>query len=249
MGVAVKSPGRIAREEREKMLRLKHKLDNRITTVRFGKESLDAGDYTGAIRRFTDYFNTLAELKKRDDYFELRVSDFDPKKDMTELLMISHIFFEMARIYDAIPKFQSEFKKCLDQFVRFSVNQPYQVLNSELIRKSIKKSRFKNMDDFRSAYQQIFIQSKKCYIVTYCFDTNHQITHEYRLFKTWLLKFQIGFFLVRFYYLLSSNLIQRWENSFILKSLGNYLFKPLLILFSKTLLRPIIERCKSSQKS
>ncbi len=247
MTAALKSPGRVAREEREKMLLLKHKVENRITTVRFAKESLDAGDYSGAIKRFSDYLNTLTELKKCDDYYQLKVSHFDSKKDMTELLMISHIFFEMARIYDAIPRFQGEFKKCLDQFVHFSVNQPYQVVNSELIRKYLKKSAFKNQEEFRGAYQQIFIQSKKCYIVTYCFDNYHPITQEYRLFKQWLLGHELGFVLVRIYYLISSAAIHKWEHNWFLKVSGKYLIKPSLLLFSKTLLRPIISKCKSSQ--
>ncbi len=247
MGAAFKSPGRIAREEREKMLMLKHKVDNRITTVRFGKESLDAGDYSGAIKRFSEYLNTVSEFKKTEHYFQLKVSHFDPRKDLTEMLMISHIFFEMARIYDAIPRFQSEFKKCLDQFVHFSVNQPYQVLNSELVRKYLKKSSFKNPDDFRNAYQQIFIQSKKCYIVTFCFDTDHEITQNYRKIKPLLLKSKLGFSLVRIYYIFSSKIVEKYQHSYWLIFLSKIFIAPTLLMFSKTLVRPIINKCKLSQ--
>jgi hypothetical protein len=154
---------KVTRDEREKILRLKHKYENRITVAKHGKECLDAGDYGNALKKFIDYFLILVELKEVKDIYELKVHMFDPKKDLTELLMISHIFFEMARMYDAVPKFQEDSKKCLDQFVHFSANQPFQVVNSEMVRKYLKKSVFKNPEVFRSAYQQIFVQSKKCY--------------------------------------------------------------------------------------
>jgi hypothetical protein len=247
MGAAFKSPGRVAREEREKMLLLKHKVDNRITTARFGKESLDAGDYAGAVKRFNEYLTTIAEYKKVDDFYQLKVSHFDNKRDLTEMLLISHIFFEMARIYDAIPRFNGEFKKCLGLFVHFSVNQPYQVVNSELVRKYLKKSTFKNPDDFRNAYQQIFIQSKKCYIVTYCYESEHHITEDYRLFKSWLLKSDFGFELVNTYYRFSSSVINKWSDSPFLKISGKYFLKPMLMIFAKTLLQPIINQCKLSR--
>jgi hypothetical protein len=243
MGKQAKSAGRAAREERERKLLLKHKLSNRITTVRYGKESLSVGDYSGAIKRFKEYLSVIAEFKQVEDAYDLKVSHFDPKRDVTELLMISHIFFEMARIYDAIPKFQDDFKRCLDQFVNFSVNQPFQVVNSELVRKYLKKNVLKHPERFRLAHQQIFVKSKKCYVVTFCYGDNHLITHEYRKFKDWLLEYRWGQELVRFYYLTSSKYVPTWQNKPYMHVFGTYIVKPLLLLFSKTLLPLIIPKC------
>lgn len=233
--------GRQAREERERLIILKHKYDNRITITRFGKEFLDAGDYGNALAKFTEYMQIMAEYKKAKDLYHLKPSHFDPKKDITEMLMISHLFFEMARIYDAVPKFAEDAKKCLDQFVAFTVNQPYQVVNSEKIRKHLKKSIFKNPEAFRNAYQQIYVQSKKCYIVTFCFGDNHPVTNEYRKFKDKLLESRIGCELVRLYYKKSSVIVPRWENSPVMHFIGTCLIKPVLALFSKTLLKLIIK--------
>lgn len=238
--MAAKS-GREAREEREKMLILKHKFENRITITKIGKEALDNGDYGTALQRFVEYMQVMSDVKKTKDFYGLKPGHFDPNKDVTEMLMISHIFFEMARIYDAVPKFQDDSKKCLEQFVIFSANQPYQVVNSELIRKHLKKSVFKNADTFRAAYEQIYVQSKKCYVVTFCYGTNHDITNQYRDLKNVLLDSKLGREFVRIYYTHSSEIVPKWENSKLMHAFARIIIKPMLLLFSKTLLRLIIK--------
>lgn len=233
--------GREAREEREKMLILKHKFENRITITKIGKEALDNGDYATALQRFVEYMTVMSDVKKTKDLYGLKPGHFDPNKDVTEMLMISHIFFEMARIYDAVPKFQEDSKKCLEQFVTFSANQPYQVVNSELIRKHLKKSVFKNADLFRASYEQIYVQSKKCYVVTFCYGTNHDITNQYRELKNVLLDSSFGRELVRIYYTHSSEIVPKWEKSKLMRAFAGIVIKPMLLLFSKTLLRLIIK--------
>lgn len=233
--------GRQAREEREKMLVLKHKFENRITIAKHGKESLDAGDYSGALQKFAEYMQIMADIKKVSNVYALRPAHFDPKRDVTEMLMISHVYFEMARIYDAVPKFAEESKKCLEQFVIFSANQPFQVVNSELIRKHLKKSVFKNADVFRWAYEQIYVQSKKCYVVTFCYGDSHPVTQEFRNFKDWLLESHSGRELVRLYYCYSSRIVPAWQNSPAMHFITKVLFRPMLLLFSKTLLKLIMK--------
>lgn len=236
----ISKSGKQAREEREKVLVLKHKYENRITIAKFGKQSLDAGDYSSALHKFVEYMQIMAEIKKVKDHYSLKPGHFE-KREVTELLMMSHIFFEMARIYDAVPKFHEESKKCLDQFVTFSANQPFQVVNSELIRKHLKKSVFKNTDAFRAAHEQIYVQSKKCYIVTFCYGTDHELTRDYREFKDWLLESYAGRELVRLYYKNSSVMVGKWEKSPAMHLFARIILKPSLLLLSKTLLRFIIK--------
>lgn len=234
--------GRTAREEREKRLLLKHKFENRITVARFGNESREIKDFAGAIRKFTDYLQVISEVKGVQDIYSIKPSQFDSKKDVTEMLMISHIYFEMAKMYDAVPKFHDESKRCLDQFVLFSVNQPFQVINSELMRKHLKKTLFKNPEAFRNAYVQIFVQSKKCYVVTFCLGTHHPVTQEFRALKDLLLDYRLGQELVRTYYKYSSVAVERWEGKRFMTFTGQWLIRPLLLLFSKTFLRSILSR-------
>lgn len=238
--MAVTKSSKQAREEREKKLVLKHKYENRITIAKFGKECLDNGDYAGALHKFNEYMQIMAEVKNVKDKYFLKPAHFE-KKDVTELLMMSHVFFEMARIYDAVPKFHEDSKRCLDQFVNFSANQPFQVVNSELIRKHLKKSVFKNHDVFRAAHEQIYVQSKKCYVVTFCYGNDHAVTQDYRQFKDWLLNYRLGQELVRVYYMNSSVLVGKWEKSPALHFFSRIIFKPTLLLFSKTLLRLILK--------
>jgi len=233
--------GKQAREERERMLVLKHKFENRITIVKHGKEYLDAGDYANSLAKFTEYMQTMADVKQVKDFYGLRPGHFDTKKDITEMLMMSHVYFEMARIYDAVPKYAEDSKKCLEQFVTFSANQPYQVVNSEMIRKYLKKSSFKHPDVFRNAYQQIYVQSKKCFVVTFCYGNEHKITDDCRKFKDLLLETWLGCELVRHYYKFSSVAVPRWEKRPFMHLTAAIVFKPTLLLFSKTLLKLILK--------
>jgi hypothetical protein len=231
-----------ARDKLEKQIRLKQKFETRITMAKRGKIALDAGDYTTALRCFTDYLSIMAEIKEVKEYTELKLNMFDPKKDLTETFMISQILFEMARLYDAVPKFQPAAQKCLDLFVHFTANQPYQVVNSELVRKSLKRSTYKSPDMFREAYRQIFVQSKKCYIVSFCYGDEHIVTKDCRKLKDRLIRYDWGQTLVRMYYQFSSQAVPKCENNFILRSITRILVKPILFLFSKTFLPVIIKK-------
>ncbi len=234
--------GKTAREEREKRLVLKHRFETRITVARFGNESRNIRDFAGALRKFTDYLQVIAEVKGVSDIYSIKPQHFDQKKDITEMLMISHIYFEMGRMYDAVPKFHDESKRCMDQFVLFSVNQPFQVINSELMRKHLKKSLFKNHETFRSAYVQIFVQSKKCYVVTFCMGTSHPVTQDFRALKDTLLEYRLGQEFVRIYYQFSSSAVTRWENQLVAHFVGKWLARPMLVFLSKTVLRTIIKK-------
>jgi hypothetical protein len=184
----------------------------------------------------------MAEVKGVQDIYAIKPQHFDQKKDVTEMLMISHIYFEMARMYDAVPKFHDESKRCLDQFILFSVNQPFQVINSELVRKHLKKSLFKNHEVFRQAYVQIFVQSKKCYVVTFCMGTHHPVTQEFRALKDIMLEYYLGQEFVRVYYKFSSVAVTSWENRPLAQFAGKWLARPFLVFLSKTLLRTIINK-------
>ncbi|MBA2404081.1 MAG: hypothetical protein H0V66_04855 [Bdellovibrionales bacterium] len=239
----ISNSGKAARDEREKKIKLKHRFENRITIAKFGKTALDAGDYATALRNFTDYLSIMAEIKEVREFYELKIHMFDSKRDLTETFMISQILFEMARLYDAVPKFQPAAEKCLGLFVHFTANQPYQVVNSEMVRKSLKRSAFKSPDMFRNAYQQIYVQSKKCYIVTFCYGDQHPITSTCREFKDWLLSYGFGQSLVRQYYLISSKAIPVCEQNTLLRVTTRFMARPALYLFSKTILPMIIKKC------
>ena len=127
------------KKESQKKLALQKRYGQRITIMRQGREAFLAKDYVNATKKYLEYLAILAESKDIDDVFKLSPTMFNKSTQITELLVISHVFWELARIYEMTPKLQNNFNKALNQFIKFSVNQPYQVFNSEMLRKYIKK--------------------------------------------------------------------------------------------------------------
>ena len=52
-----------ARDEHQKNQKFKHKFENRITIAKYGKASLDNGDYGNALKNFTEYLSIISEKK------------------------------------------------------------------------------------------------------------------------------------------------------------------------------------------
>jgi len=154
--------------------------------------------------------------------------------------MISNLYFELAKVYDATGKFQDDLAKCLDQFVLFSANQPFQVVNSEMCRKHLRKFKFKNHDLFFKSYQQIFVKSRKCYIATHCFGEDHPHTENLRNFRAMIINKSLGRVFVRTYYLHSPKFVSLLDKN---PTLAKIITPPLrygLSLFSRLLRRHIL---------
>jgi hypothetical protein len=202
------------KDKKKKKLLLQQKYTQRITTAKQGREFFLSKDYVNASKKYHEYLGILAELYDLDDIYSLKPSLFDPNKDVTEMLLISHVFWEMARINEMTPKLQATYKKCLSQFVKFTINQPYQVFNSEMLRKYIKKNKNRSIQlgMLNEAYSQIFVQSRKCYIATFCFNEGSDEVRLFRVFKNRLLNQPFGIPIVRAYYLSSSQLVSTCEN-------------------------------------
>lgn len=227
-------------KEREHIAILKHKYDTRITNVKIGKHAFAKGDFLTAIRKYTEYLEVVAEVNKIPGIYELHPGHFDKNKDITEMLMISNLYFELAKVYDATGKFQDDLSKCLDQFVLFSANQPFQVVNSEMCRKHLRKFKFKNHDLFFKAYQQIFVKSRKCYVATHCFGETHPTTENLRRFRMVLLGHSAGQSFVRAYYLHSPRFVLWLDKHPRLARLINPLLRSGLSLFSRFVSRHIL---------
>ncbi len=203
------------KEKKKKKLALQKKYGTRITIARQGREAFLAKDYVGAQRKYNEYLGILSELNDIDDIFKLSPSMFDNKREVTEMLLVSHVYWEIARINEKSPQLEKVFYKALAQFVKFTVNQPYQVLNAEMLRKYIKKNKrvTTKYSVLNDAYQQIFVQSKKCFIATHCLGARSVETNTLREFKNLLIKSSIGMGFVRWYYLTSPKLIRFFEKN------------------------------------
>lgn len=221
------------KDKKKKKILLQQKYTQRITTAKQGREFFLSKDYVNASRKYHEYLSVLTELYDLDDIYSLKPSMFDPNRDVTEMLLISHVYWEMARINEMTPKLQATYKKCLGQFVKFTINQPYQVFNSEMLRKYIKKNKNRSLQIgmLNEAYSQIFVQSKKCYIATFCFDDRSKEVALFREYKKKILEYPFGQDFVEFYYIISSRFITFVEN----KKLINYSAKLISIPILKSI--------------
>lgn len=204
-----------AKEKKKQKLALQKKYGQRITIARQGREAFLQKDYISAQKKYYEYLGILTELNEVDDLFKLSPSMFDNKREVTEMLLVSHVYWEVARINERSPQLEKIYSKALSQFVKFTVNQPYQVLNAEMLRKYIKKNKrvTPKYETLNSAYQQIFVQSKKCYIATHCLGTSAPATLILRQFKKSLILMPGGTEFVRLYYKYSPKLIQFLEHN------------------------------------
>ena len=183
------------------------------------------------------YFDTTED--------KLSPSLFDPEKDMTELLLISHAYWDLAKAYDRSPTLQKECLRCLEQFMRFSIGFKYQHVNAQIVRKFNLKKQAHNPKAFEAAYHRIQISSKKCYIATECWGNDHLNTETLREFKLTLANSEVGKDFIDWYYNISPRLLFFLENKRLLKwCFKNFLAKPLLSVLV-TILRPYVQHQKT----
>lgn len=149
------------------------------------------------------YFDTTED--------RLSPSLFDAEKDMTELLLISHAYWDLAKAYDRSPNLQRDCFRCLEQFMKFSIGFKYQHVNAQIIRKFNNKKQAHNLKAFEAAYHKIQISAKRCYVATMCFGFEDEKTETLRHFKLKIAKYNLGLDFIDFYYAHSPSLVDYLE--------------------------------------
>lgn len=170
------------------------------------------------------YFDTTED--------RLSPSLFDAEKDMTELLLISHAYWDLAKAYDRSPNLQRDCLRCLDQFTKFSIGFKYQHVNAQIIRKFNNKKQAHNPKAFEASYNKIQISAKRCYVATMCFGFDHEKTETLRHFKLKIARFELGLDFIDFYYNYSPRLVEFLEKRPKTKAVFNKLIaRPILSTF------------------
>ncbi len=183
------------------------------------------------------YFDTTED--------RLTPSLFDAEKDMTELLLISHAYWDLAKAYDRSPNLQRDCFRCLDQFMKFSIGFKYQHVNAQIIRKFNNKKQAHNPKAFEAAYHRIQISAKRCYVATMCFGFDDEKTEVLRHFKLKIANYEAGLDFIDFYYAHSPRLVESLTKRPFLKFIFNTFFaKPLLSTFV-FLIRPHVYNQKT----
>jgi hypothetical protein len=171
----------------------------RLKLLKKAQEYSQADEIPKAVELYGQYLNALALYYKVD---ESRLSPklFNPEKDIAELFLISHAYWDLAKAYDRSPNLHLESIRCLDQFVNFTIGFKFQYANARTIKSFIRKRLAHNPSAFRQAYERIQVESKGCFISTDLYGNSHPITSELREWKFKIQDNPLGLNFIKFYY-------------------------------------------------
>lgn len=223
-----KDPKDIIDRKREQVIELYR---TRLTHLKRAQVFVKEDRMAQAVDSYNKYLGILAL------YFDttedrLSPSLFDAEKDMTELLLISHAYWDLAKAYDRSPNLQRDCLRCLEQFMKFSIGFKYQHVNAQIIRKFNNKKQAHNPKAFESAYHKIQISAKRCYVATMCFGFEDQKTETLRHFKLKIAQYNLGLDFIDFYYSYSPRLVEYFETRPKQKNIFNtFIARPLLSTF------------------
>ena len=228
----------ITEKEKEEQLKkskaIVQRYRERFQTLKQAQEYSAKDDVPRAVNAYLKYLDSLAA------YFEVKENELKPTmfkggNGIAEVLLVSQVYWDLAKAFDRAPNLVEDSKRCLDQFVLFSVGFKFQFVNSELLRKYIRKKTCYNIKNFEKAYEKIRVQSKKCYIATHAFGEDHHVTGTLRVFKKEILRYSWGHYFVDYYYRLSPILVNYLNESPLLNKVINPFIKFPLLLFAKFL--------------
>lgn len=211
----------------------------RLTHLKRAQTFVKEDRMAQAVDSYNKYLGILALYF---DTTEERLSPtlFDPEKDMTELLLISHAYWDLAKAYDRSPNLQRDCLRCLDQFMKFSIGFKYQHVNAQIIRKFNNKKQAHNPKAFEAAYHKIQISAKKCYVATMCFGFEDEKTEVLRHLKLKMARYSWGLDFIDFYYLHSPKLVDALEERPIVRSFFNSFFARPLLSTLVFIIRPYV---------
>lgn len=171
----------------------------RLKLLRKAQEYSAADEIPKAVEHYSQYLNALALFHKVEES-KLDPKMFDQEKDLAELFLISHAYWDLAKAYDRSPNLHLESIRCLDQFVKFTIGYKYQYVNSRTIKAFIKKRLAHNPKAFKQAYERIHIESKGCFISSDLYGSASPLTSDLREFKREVSSHPFGLKFVAFYY-------------------------------------------------
>jgi hypothetical protein len=207
--------------------RLAH-LKRAQTAVREEKIAIAVEAYTKYLGILALYFETTED--------KLSPKFFDAEKEVSELLLVSIAYWDLAKAFDRNPNLQRDCQRCLDQFVKFSMGYKYQHVNAQIVRKFNNKKQAHNPKAFEAAYQRLQISTKRCYIATACFGEDDPVTETLRHFKLRVAPFELGRDFIDAYYRFSPLLVEYLDRyPKIQYCFNTFVARPLLTLFAKAI--------------
>lgn len=156
--------------------------NKRLKILRKAREHFQQNEIKMAVDEYSHYLNGLA-MWKRTTEEELSPDSFDRGQDLAELLLISHVYWDLAKAYDRSATLRAEVVRCLDQFCKFTIGFKYQYANAQVVKKFIKRPIIRNKREFQKTYEKVRIKTKGCYVSTYSLGHMHPVTIELKNFR------------------------------------------------------------------
>ncbi len=192
-----KVEAQIEKAAKERLTKL---FQRRMELARNGAIAFRHGKFKDSIHSYYSYIDILERTKEvpKDG---LQPKHFDSKKDIAELLLLSGVFWDLAKMHDrGGKKTHEKLKYYLDRFVMFSRGMPFQHVSSELVRKFLVNGNLRNRKEFKEAH--IRLGGGKCFVATAVEERlTPDIMRDLRAYRDqFLMKRLWGRGLVRAYY-------------------------------------------------
>ncbi|OFZ73303.1 MAG: hypothetical protein A3K03_10730 [Bdellovibrionales bacterium RIFOXYD1_FULL_44_7] len=145
----------------------------RIDLARRGVRDYSLKRMADAVKAFEMYLRILEEWKGVPEG-GLHPGVFDLKKETPELILISGVYWDLAKLYDRTKSRDKEFRHYLQKYVLFIKGMPYQALGTETLRKYIGNEKPVHREEFKNAYKTI--TGSNCFVATALLDVTDEKT-------------------------------------------------------------------------
>jgi hypothetical protein len=145
-------------------------LRRRIELAQSGVRAFENKKITDAVKAFHSYIRILEDWKGVPEG-KLTPSHFDVKTDVAELLLISGVYWDLAKLYDRTKSAdkQREFMHYLEKYILFARGMPFQHVCLETMRKYISNEKPVHKPEFKNAYKMLG-GSSACFVATSLMD-------------------------------------------------------------------------------
>lgn len=207
------------KKDEEKLKIIPKSYHERLRYLKKAQEYSAADDIPKAVENYSQYLNSLALFYQVEES-RLNPQLFDQERDVSELFLISHAYWDLAKAYDRSPNLHRESLRCLDQFVKFTIGYKYQYVNARTIKAFIKKGLAYNPKAFKQAYEKIQVESKGCFIATDLYSHSPDLLDNLRGFKKNIATNRLGMKFIEVYYnFLCPLYFNHMKKSFLVKKL------------------------------
>lgn len=138
---------------------------HRIEIVKSAVKAYELNKHADAVQ-FYKFYLRIVEDWKGVGTGGLHPSLFSLQDDLPELLLISGVYWDLAKLFDRTETAERhrEFMHYLEKYILFSKGMPYQVLTAETLRKYLGSSKPIHKSQFKHAYKMI--KGGGCFVAT-----------------------------------------------------------------------------------